>query len=351
MMKLTHTRGLIEVPGTNMFYMTGLSMSRSERLTAFVLPVDGEPVMICPAFERDLIEAAPVGVEKILTWEEDEDPVTLVEKALKKARLLDKTIAMGAEAWYDDYRRISEALPDVTFTSSTSIVGVLRQMKTPLEISYMEAAARIVQDAIASAFSQAREGLREDQMAELLHEHFKGSGVRGGGLVQFGPRSSVPHNPTSDRPLASGDVILIDYGCNVNGYWSDISRPAVLGKASSRMKLIHATLRRIQEQALQRMRPSVACAGIDNMARSILEAEGFGKHIRHRLGHGIGLMGHEPPYLSSGYPQGLGVGNVVTVEPGVYTPGDYGIRIEDMVEVTPTGARLLSRPPEEMLEL
>ena len=342
---------LVETPGTNLSYLTGLSMGHSERLTALVLPASGQPVFICPAFERDLVASAPAGIEEIRVWEEDEDPFALLAKCLKDADVGAKPIAVGGSVWYDDFVRINKTVPKATFVSTTAIVGVMRERKTSQEIACMKAAAEIVERAVASALKDVKEGIRESDLAAAIIARIREMGAAGSGIVQFGPRSAVPHNPTGDARLALRDVILIDFGAQVNGYWSDISRPAVLGKATERMKLIHSTIRRVQDRVLEVSRPNMSCAGLDHMARSLLVDRGFRKYLRHRLGHGIGLDGHEPPYLSGGYIRGLVAGHVVTVEPGVYTPGEYGIRIEDMMEITETGARWLSTPPVAMIEV
>ena len=352
LMREIQGHGLFLTPGTDMRYMTGLTVGRSERLIALILPLEGDPVLICPAFEKDLIAASPAGIEDVLVWDEDEDPFDLVVKAFKKLGLQGKRkIAIGGTVWYDNLARLTKVLPELEITSAGRVVGLLRERKSESEVKVMRAAVRITEDAIASAQRQVREGIREEEVAGLIHTHFKSHGLRGGGLVQFGPRSAIPHNPTSDRALAANEMILIDFGVRIHGYWSDITRCAVFGKATDRMKVVHATLRRIQDQAIRTAQPGLSCAGLDHMSRSIMKGEGFRKFIRHRLGHGVGLDGHEPPYLSLNYPQALSIGNVITIEPGIYTPDDYGIRIEDMAEITQSGPSLMSTPPDKLLEI
>ena len=230
-------------------------------------------------------------------------------------------------------------------------VGYLREHKSPDDVAFMRAAIDITERAIGLALAEAREGMREDELEGVIVSHIAKLGARGDGLVQFGPRSAVPHNQAGDRRLAAGDVILIDFGAQVNGYWSDISRPAVFGKATGRMKLVHETIRQAQDVALERARPGMPCESLDQVARAMIGGKGFFKFLLHRLGHGIGLDGHEPPWLTIGNSVKLALGNVATLEPGIYTPGEYGIRIEDMMEVTEQGGRLLSHPPSAILEL
>ena len=342
---------LIETPGTNFRYLTGLGLHRSERLIAFVLPLVDPPLLLGPMFERDLLAGSPAGIEEIRTWEEQEDPFEHLEKILRKADASDKRICIGATTWYDDFVRLQMRLPKLTFMSTSPVIGYLREHKSPDEVACMQAAVDITERAITEALIEAKEGMREDELSGLLLARIAAMGARGGGLVQFGPRSAVPHNPTSDRRLAAGDVILIDFGAEVNGYWSDISRPAVFGKASGRMKLVHETIRSAQDAALERARPSTPCESLDMVARAAIGGRGFFKFLLHRLGHGIGLDGHEPPWLTIGNNTKLEVGNVATLEPGIYTPGEYGIRIEDMIEVTAQGGRLLSHPPAGILEI
>ena len=352
LMRESGAHGLFLTPGTDLRYVTGLTVGPSERLIALVLPLEDDPILICPAFERDLIAAAPAGIEDVRVWEEEEDPFDLVMKVCKKLKLQDdRKMAIGGTVWYDNLVRLNAVLPEMQITSARSVVGLMRERKSERELEVMRAAVRITEDGIASAFRQVREGITEQEVAGLIRSHFEGYGLRGGGLVQFGPRSAVPHNPTSGRALAANEMILIDFGVQIHGYWSDITRCAVFGKATDRMNVVHATLRRIQDQALMNARPGVSCASLDHMSRSIMKGEGFRKFIRHRLGHGIGLDGHEPPYLSLNYPNALAIGNAVTIEPGIYTPDDYGIRVEDMIAITQEGYSLMSTPPDKLLEI
>lgn len=351
LMRAVKADALIETPGTSFRYMTGLDLWRSERLIAFVLPVEGAPVILGPRFERDRLTGSPAGIEEVASWEEDESSFEALEKILRKARVTEGRVAIGGTTWYDDFVQFNSRLPKLSFISGTAIVGYLRERKSPEEIASIQAAIDITERAIDMAFKQTHEGIREDELESFIVSRIREMGATGDGLVQFGPRSAVPHNSTSDRRLSAGDVVLIDFGARVNGYWSDISRPAVLGTGTGRMKLVHTAIRQAQNLALERARPDYSCAGLDQIARATLGGHGFFKFILHRLGHGVGLDGHEPPWLTMGNVDKLALGNVATLEPGVYTPGEYGMRIEDMMEVTPGGARLLSHPPDALLEL
>lgn len=351
LMREVGTEALVEPPGTNMRYLTGLDLGRSERLIAFVLPLEGEPVILGPMFERDRLAASPAAVAEVITWEEDDDPFEALQKILKKTGATNKKIAIGGTTWYDEFAQVNMRLPKMSFVSSTVIVGYLRERKSPEEIANMQAAIEITERSIGAALKEAREGIREDELEGLVMARILEMGARGEGLVQFGPRSAVPHNPTGDRRLVVGDIILVDFGAQVNGYWSDISRPAVLGTATGRMKLIHSTIRQAQDAALELAKPETPCSRLDQISRAALGGRGFSKFIVHRLGHGVGLDGHEPPWLTSGSIAKLSIGNVATLEPGVYTPSEYGIRVEDMMEVTAEGGRMLSHPPDKLLEI
>lgn len=351
LMRDVKASAIIEIPGSSFRYLTGLGVGHSERLLALVLPLEGEPLILCPAFEREIVAGSPAGITAIETWEEDEDAFDALKKLLRRLDLDKGQLAIAGTAWYDEFARIHHELPRLTFVSSSAIIGSLRERKGPEEIACMKAAARITELAIGEALREAREGMREDELSDIISRKIAGMGARGGGLVQFGPRSAVPHNGTSDRKLAAGEVILVDYGARVHGYCSDVSRTAVLGRATGRMKMIHATIRQAQDFALEKARPGVRGSELDQIARATLGARGLFKLFLHRLGHGIGLDGHEPPYLSAGYSIPLQAGNVVTLEPGAYTAGEYGIRVEDMIELTATGAALLTTPPADIIEI
>jgi Xaa-Pro dipeptidase len=179
----------------------------------------------------------------------------------------------------------------------------------------------------------------------ILGEEFSRVGTPSGGLVQFGPSSALPHGGPGDRRLAAGDVVLIDTGCEVEGYTSDVTRTAVFGRASDRFRRVYDVVARAQRAGIDALGPGVACEEVDAAARKVITEAGFGEYFTHRVGHGLGMDGHETPYLVAGNRRPLASGNVETVEPGIYLPGEFGVRIEDDYAVTASGRDRLSPPP------
>jgi Xaa-Pro dipeptidase len=196
-----------------------------------------------------------------------------------------------------------------------------------------------------------RAGMSESEVARILEEEFANQGTRGGGLVQFGPSAAFPHGAPAERRLAKGDAVLIDCGCKVRGYSSDITRTVSFGPPSDEFRKVYAIVDRAQLAGIEALKAGVAAEDVDRAARKVIEDAGYGKYFTHRLGHGLGMDGHEQPYLVRGNKKPLASGNVETVEPGIYIPERFGVRIEDDYAVQATGPRSLSVRPGEMVTL
>jgi Xaa-Pro dipeptidase len=196
-----------------------------------------------------------------------------------------------------------------------------------------------------------RSGMSESDVARILEEEFAKQGARGGGLVQFGPSSAFPHGAPAERRLAKGDPVLIDCGCRVRGYSSDITRTVSFGPPSDEFRKVYATVDRAQMAGIEALKTGAAGEDVDRAARKVIEDAGYGKYFTHRLGHGLGMDGHEPPYLVRGNRKPLSTGNVETIEPGIYIPDRFGVRIEDDYAVGVDGPRSLSVRPGEMVVL
>lgn len=331
---------LFVTPSTNLAYAANLAMGRSERLTALLLFADGPTVLITPFFEAEN-HGRDALVDEVLTWKEEEDPIPLAAKALGKARTLgiEGTTAYGTAA-----RLLSAAALEAR--DATDLFDALRMIKTDEEQALIREAARRTNLAIAATHGKLARGISESEVVTLLEAEFQKLGVHGGGLVQFGPSAALPHGGPGDRKLASGDVVLIDAGCKVRGYTSDLTRTVAFGSPSDEVRKVYSAVDRAQVAGIGALTAGATGEEVDRAARRVLEEAGYGSSFTHRLGHGLGMDGHEHPYLVRGNTTPLSAGNTVTVEPGIYLPGKLGVRIEDDygVRASSPPASLSTRP-------
>jgi Xaa-Pro dipeptidase len=344
---------LVVGPGSSLRYFSGAEWQLSERFLGFVLGRRGDPVWVVPAFERDrALEQIRVGAD-VRAWEEDGSPYALVAQALREAGAAKVGIEETMPFAFSD--GIAQAAPALRIASGTPVTAGCRMVKDAHELALMRRACEITLCAHRAVFESLKEGITVEAASAWSAAAHKRLGVRGGALVLFGPDAAFPHGTEKPRPLRAGDVVLIDGGCRLHGYSSDITRTAVFGQPpSDRQRRIWELVRKAQQAAFAAARPGAECQAIDAAARQVIEDGGFGpgyKYLTHRLGHGIGLDGHEWPYMVRGNATKLVAGVTFTDEPGIYLPGELGIRHEDTVVVTENGCENLapkwSGTPEE----
>ena len=314
---------LFVTPSTNLAYACNLAMGRSERLTALLLFTDGPAVLVTPYFEAENHRRA-AAVDEIESWKEDEDPIALIARLLAKSKIawIEGTTA------YDTVARLLKAAP-LEARDATAAFDALRMIKSPEEQAFIRDAARRTNLAIEATHRALAPGKTESEISDVLEQEFQNQGVHGGGLVQFGPSAALPHGGPGDRRLAAGDAVLIDAGCKVRGYNSDVTRTVSFGKPSNEVRKVYATVDRAQLAGVGALKAGASPEDVDRAARRVIEEAGYGAFFTHRLGHGLGMDGHEPPYLVRGNATPLAAGNTVTIEPGIYLPGKFGVRIED----------------------
>ena len=327
---------LVVLPSTNYRYLTSTDPGRSERLIALLLRPGLPATVVAPFFEAERVGRDAV-IGRLVPWQEDEDPAALAAKLLSGAKRI------GLEGTTDV--RTEERLRTATGASladATAVFDVLRMVKSEPERALIRDAARRTTTAIAATQKRLREGLTEEEVGEMLAEEFRKAGTRGDGLVQFGASAALPHGAPGERRLKGGDVVLMDCGCRVHGYSSDITRTAVFGTPFDEFRKVYAAVEAAQRAGFEAFRGGAIPEEVDRAARTVIEEAGYGRFFTHRLGHGLGLDGHEPPYLVRGNRTPLAAGNVCTIEPGIYLPGRFGVRIEDDAAATADGNELLS---------
>ena len=345
---------LVVGPGTSLTYFTGARWGLSERFFGMVLTREGDPAWVTPAFERlRADEQIQVGTD-VRPWQEDESPYQAIAGILRERGAAGGRIGLDEALPYAFADGIAKALPAASLGSGTPVTSGCRMIKDAHEIAIMRRANEITVRAHRAVFQSLVEGMPHDRAVQLNAEAHKRLGVEGGALVLFGPDAAFPHGTTKPKGLAKGDVVLIDGGCDLHGYSSDITRTAVFGAPpTGRQRQVWDLVRKAQDAAFRTIRPGVECQAVDAAARQVIADAGFGpdyKFFTHRVGHGIGMDGHEHTYFVRGNTTKLEPGMCFSDEPGVYIPGELGIRHEDIVFVTPEGAENMTKwtgPPED----
>jgi Xaa-Pro aminopeptidase len=330
-------------PSGDLVYLTGLHVHLSERLALLVLPTEGEPLMVLPAFEASRV---PEGL-RAMPWQEDEDPIPLLLAALPKGA---RALAFGERVSASELLGVAAARPETRLLPLDRITGGVRAVKEEREIEALRAAAAATDRAYDALLREPIAGTTERALAARLAGALRAEGLEEPfASVASGPNAAFPHHVTGERVIAHGDGVLFDFGGRWQGYLSDVSRTVAVVRAGARMREVHAAVLAAQEAALAALRPGARLGHVDAAARGSLAAAGLAEAFTHRLGHGVGLEIHEPPYLRPGNDDLAEPGHVVTVEPGVYLPGELGVRIEDDVLVTPAGCERLTRAARDLL--
>ena len=343
--------------GTSLEYFTNMRWGLSERMLALVLPVKGTPFIVCPKFEEErAMEQARTGPldkgTEVRTWEEDDSPSALIADGLRSRGLATGTLGIEETVRYVFSDGVAKALPTIRLTSGTPVTAGCRGVKSDAELALMRHANAVTLKAYEAAWKSLADGMTQNQFAGYVSAAHERLGYKGDAGVQVGEYSALPHGSVTPQVIRPGTILLIDGGCKVEGYNSDISRTFVLGKATDRMKKVFDIEHQAQTAALKAARPGVECQAVDAAARKVIADGGFGpgyKYFGHRVGHGIGMDGHEWPYLVKGNTTKLEPGMTFSDEPGIYIPGEFGIRLEDDMIITADGAELMT-PQSPSLE-
>jgi Xaa-Pro dipeptidase len=336
--------GLFLSGSTNLLYFTNVSWGRSERTFGAVLNRKSKPIWVCPAFERERAEERIPEGQEVRTWEEDESPYKLIAGIMKNVGAGNGRLALGPTVRNFVYYGLRKDAPHLELVNGAVVTEGCRGIKTEKELAYMDLANKITKLAYREGFKHLHQGMSAGEMAGIIRKAHQQMGVSGGGWPQYGPNSAFPHGSTVVRDLQEGDAIIVDGGCGVEGFRSDVTRTVVFGKPSDKQKRVWDIVKKAQAEALKAVRPGVPCEHIDRTARKIIEDAGFGpgyKYFSHRLGHGIGMEGHEYPYLVNGNKLKLQPGMTFSDEPGIYIYGEFGVRLEDCFVVTEDGGRFL----------
>jgi len=357
LMRANRIDAIVLAGGSSLNYFTGIRWGNSERLFALLLPQKGNPHYVCPGFEEDRVRErmteAPTGREsRIMFWQEDNDPYALVAQALREAGIATGTLGVEERMPFVFSDGISRAARGIKLTSATPVTAGCRSIKSPAELKLMQLANEATLQVYEAAWKSLRPGMTNQQFSELIAAGYRQAGFPGEASCQVDAWSALPHGSRQPQTIREGSIVMIDDGCEVEGYQSDITRTFVVGRPSDKMKRVFDAVHKAQTAALRAARPGVPCEAVDAAARQVIGDAGLGPgytHFTHRVGHGIGMDEHEWPYLVKGNPQPLEANMTTSDEPGIYLRGEFGIRLEDDMYVTPDGAKWFT-PQSNSLE-
>jgi len=340
--------GVLVTPGPDLVYFTGYQpVAITERITMLVLQAARDPAMIVPILERPDAQAAPGTAALALTdWADSSDPYAAT------AGLLDPrgSYAISDSAWAMHLLGLQQTLPETGYVSMTSALPMLRAVKDAEELQRLAAAGKSAdasfEQIVGVRFAGRRERDIGADLAGFLRDH--GHSEVDFTVVGSGPNGANPHHEQSERMIEEGDMVVLDFGGLQDGYGSDMTRTVHVGEPTAEEREVFEIVRRAQQAAFEAVRPGIACQEIDRVARRVITDAGYGEYFIHRTGHGIGLTTHEPPYMVEGETHQLEPGMCFSIEPGIYLPGRFGVRIEDIVTVTEDGGRRLNNTSHEL---
>jgi Xaa-Pro aminopeptidase len=338
--------GLLVTPGPDLGYLTGYAPPPFERLTLLVLAPDREPALLVPTLERPAALASPVGGWlEVLGWTDGQDPYAAAARLLAGRRF-----AITDQTWASHVLGLQSSAPRISLVPAGEALPLLRAVKDADELGALRAVGAAADRAFGEIVDARFEGRRETDLAADLADALRASGHETVDftIVGSGPNGASPHHEAGDRAIEAGDLVVLDFGGRMAGYFSDMTRTVVVGEPTQEQRRVHEAVRAAQQAGFEAVRPGVACEDVDRAARAVIEAAGYGEHFIHRTGHGIGLEVHEPPYLVEGNRAPLVAGMTFSIEPGIYLPERLGVRIEDIVAVTPDGGERFNEATRDL---
>ena len=334
----------------NLRYLTGFTDEPGERLLCLIVGREGEPTFVVPELYGDEVRAHASGIA-MRVWGDGDDPAGLLSDIATGFAKREGRILLDDTLWATFALLIQDVFPNRVFGRASEVMTKLRLRKDGDEIGSMKRAGEIADRAYQAVTSQPVTGLSEIELAGRLEAEMLAGGAEGVAfqtLVASGSNSALPHHRAGKRRIGAGDVVILDFGCRVGGYCSDITRTVICGEAIDEVLQVHEAVRRAHVAARDAARAGATAEAVDRAARDVLTDEGYGDQFVHRTGHGIGLDVHEPPYIVQGSERRLEEGMTFSIEPGAYLPGRFGVRIEDIVAVTEEGALAMTQAPHEL---
>ncbi len=336
---------------SNLLYLLGWTDSPGERFLGALITPEREAMVVPRLYADEVATHATVGDLRI--WEEQSSPFDLVAGLAREFGVARGRWAVDDGLPFAMVQRLQAAIPGCTLVPASRVMAALRSQKELGEIERMRQAGRITEEAVTDTLAEARPGLPARDVAVAIEDRMrrKGASAVAGSIVAVGPTAALPHARATGEALRSGEVLLVDVGCRLQGYRSDLTRSYVLGETPAKVRRVYAAVREAYEAARALIRPGTPLGEVDRAARDVITKAGFGPNFVHRLGHGIGLDPKEEPYAAAGNPDPCLAGHTFSVEPGVYFPGEFGLRLEDVVVVTDAGNEALTELPRDLVVL
>ena len=337
---------LVVPPSPDLAYLAGYEPMPLERPTLLVLRPDDDPVLLVPVLEEPLARASIDADVGFVPWSDGDDPYEAAARLLPRGG----SVAVGDRLWGVHLLGLQRAAPDVSFVSASGVLGRLRAVKDEDELAALRRAARGADETFRRVCEMPFVGRREEEIAADLaallvdHGHERADFT----IVASGPNGASPHHEPGGRTILPRDAVVLDFGGELGGYFSDTSRTVVVEDEPEGFRAVYDVVRAAQDAAIARVAPGVEIQAVDRAARAVIETAGYGERFLHRTGHGIGREVHEPPYAVEGDETPLEPGMTFSVEPGVYLEGRFGVRIEDIVAVTDTGVERLNRSTRDV---
>lgn len=336
-------------PSDDLRYLAGFSPTADERPCMLLLGRD-DMVLLVPSLNAEQARAALPALP-FVTWEDADGAGGALREAIGSFELRSEaSVGVDATMRADVLLLLQQIAPATRWVSAALVLSELRLRKDAEELEALLASAHTADTAMTAALDACVEGVRELDVAEAAAAAFRQAGCEEVSFtsVASGPNGAYPHHHSGSRRLARGDGVTIDLGGRLHGYASDITRTAHIGPPGKRYALVHAVVENAVQAGIDAVRPGATCASIDRAARKVIDAAGFGDYFVHRTGHGLGLSGHEPPWIMDGEERALEPGMVFSIEPGIYVPGELGVRLEEIVQLTELGCRVLSDLPRDL---
>jgi Xaa-Pro dipeptidase len=328
--------------GTTLDYFTGLRWWNSERTMGMLLPKSGDPVYIVPAFERSRTQGQIRIGSDVRTWQENESPYALIASVMREHRAGTGVLGIADRVPFYRATEIGKALPQGKLVEATPVTAGCRAIKSPAELALMQVACDTTLSVYRAVWEGLETGMTQHQVSAWIDAAYQRMGLRGEASVNVGKYTAQPHGSNQPQHIVEGTPVMLDDGCYVEDYQSDLTRTFTLGKASDKMKRVFDLVRKAQQAALAAAHPGATMESVDAAARKVIVDAGYGpgyQYFSHRLGHGIGMDMHEWYYLVGGNTRKIEVGMTFSDEPGIYIPGEFGVRLEDDMQVTEAGTR------------
>ena len=351
LLKNEQTDYLVLAPSANMYYLTGLKTVADERFQAVVVGQEGLPLVVLPEMYKGIAAAKDGTGWELLTWSDETDPVELL---LGKTSAEAAKVAVDDRMWASHFLLAQKVFPGGEFFPASKLMQQVRVYKDEMELELLKRSGALIDRVMEAVTKEIKAGVTERELTAFVESQIKkegGDSISFKPIIACGPNGAFPHHESGTRKLQTGGFVIVDIGAVLEGYCSDITRTFCLGQATPEMKEVYRAVQAANEAGFQAAKHGVACAEVDRAARDVITEAGFGSFFIHRTGHGIGLDYHEEPYMVAGNDAPLETGMAFSVEPGIYLPGKFGVRIEDIVALTEAGPVRFNNFPRDLIEL